>query len=386
MENPFIRRPEEMEVDNPYALLLQMRDSALSQNLLNELKADGYSIISETDTSIPIQMFSFRSDCNAIVPLVDKELLSSVDFARLLRDALKVKKPVILVYIDSSPEDLPLDLRISIGQEQGIFYSDAEFDAKLRMFLQSVGCYQNPLNNYTYKIDGGNIILQSYQGKSNNVSIPRQVSDKCVTQFGKTFRKHPNLYTIVIPGSVHEIEKDAFRDCGVLSNVTIIDGVIAIQSHAFQDCHNLRMINIPDSIIKIGGEAFRGCNSLERVVIPDGVTEIEIAAFNGCYSLEEIVIPNSVKVVQSVAFGNCINIKKVVIPDTTDVIEQGAFIGCCSLECAIISNRAIEIHPTAFTDCPNLTIHAHAGSNAETYAKEHNIPVFTNTTLNLELD
>jgi hypothetical protein len=39
-----------------------------------------------------------------------------------------------------------------------------------------------------------------------------------------------------------------------------------------------------------------------------------------------------------------------------------------------IPGSVTYIGALAFNECPNLTIHAPAGSYAETYAKENNIP------------
>ena len=87
-------------------------------------------------------------------------------------------------------------------------------------------------------------------------------------------------------------------------------------------------INIPLWLKDIPGFAFLGCDSLTSVVIPEGVTSIGSAAFCWRRSLTRVTIPASV---------------------------------------TSIGNRA-------FDDCPKLTIYAPAGSFAEQYAKENNIP------------
>ena len=47
---------------------------------------------------------------------------------------------------------------------------------------------------------------------------------------------------------------------------------------------------------------------------------------------------------------------------------------CTNLEMINLPSNIKEIGYEAFGSCPNLTIHALAGSYAEQYAKEHNIP------------
>lgn len=87
-------------------------------------------------------------------------------------------------------------------------------------------------------------------------------------------------------------------------------------------------VTIPDCVTSIGDGAFRGCKNLTSITIPDGVTSIGYSAFDGCENLTSITIPDSVT-----SIGNW-----------------------------------------AFDGCENLTIHAPAGSYAEQYAKENNIP------------
>ena len=64
----------------------------------------------------------------------------------------------------------------------------------------------------------------------------------------------------------------------------------------------------------------------------------------------------------------------MVIPEHIAEIESWAFHGCVNLQSVMIHAGVTKIHKTAFAECPALTIHAPAGSYAETYAKENNIP------------
>ena len=78
---------------------------------------------------------------------------------------------------------------------------------------------------------------------------------------------------------------------------------------------------------------------------------IDGAAFSGCCALETIVLPKRVSKVENWAFAECTELASVTIPNPDAVIEDKAFF-----------------------NCPKLTIHSPAGSYAEQYAKEHDIP------------
>ncbi|MCI9588282.1 MAG: leucine-rich repeat protein [Oscillospiraceae bacterium] len=136
--------------------------------------------------------------------------------------------------------------------------------------------------------------------------------------------------SVVIP-PVTSIGTYAFFNCETLTDVVISDEVQNIGNQAFAYCANLRSVSIPGSVQKIDGYAFNGCTSLTEVVLPEGVKEIDFLAFNDCKNLTAAVIPASVT----------------------------------------------KISSSAFAGCPKLTIYGKAGSAAETFAREQNIPFST---------
>ena len=62
------------------------------------------------------------------------------------------------------------------------------------------------------------------------------------------------------------------------------------------------------------------------------------------------------------------------MPENCWGIDHFAFSGCTNLKELHVSANLIDIGYEAFSYCSNLTIYAPAGSYAETYAKENNIP------------
>ena len=67
-------------------------------------------------------------------------------------------------------------------------------------------------------------------------------------------------------------------------------------------------------------------------------------------------------------------IRTIVLPDGINFIGKEAFRGCDNLTSITLPDRVTDISYWAFIGCKNLTIHASAGSYAETYAKAHHIP------------
>lgn len=71
------------------------------------------------------------------------------------------------------------------------------------------------------------------------------------------------------------------------------------------------------------------------------------------------------------------NIVSVRIPEGILAIEDFSFAVLQQLKMVAIPASVTKIGRWAFDKCPNLTIHAPAGSYAETYAKENDIPFVT---------
>ena len=95
-----------------------------------------------------------------------------------------------------------------------------------------------------------------------------------------------------------------------------------------------------------------------EVVLPDGLTRIGANAFAN--SDLPIDTPNG--------------LRKVNIPDSVTSIGDWAFWGCKDLTEVTIPESVTTMGKDVFSNCPDLTIKGAAGSYAESYAKEYDIP------------
>ena len=153
-------------------------------------------------------------------------------------------------------------------------------------------------------------------------------------------------------GSYFVIEDDRLkRYIGCETQVSIPSGITTLEDRAFEDCKDLTDVIVPEGVTMLGCEVFRDCCNLTNIMLPEGLVSISGNAFERCSSLQNIRIPASVK-----------------------IIGGGAFVDCRNLTDITILNRTTRIGCSAFWNCNRLTIHAPAGSYAETYAKENNIP------------
>ena len=96
--------------------------------------------------------------------------------------------------------------------------------------------------------------------------------------------------------------------------------------------------------------------------------------FDMCEKITEVTIEPGILGIDQFAFYHCKSLQTLTIPDGVESIDYGAFWCCDCLAELRIPASVNTIHSNAIYRCPKLTIHAPAGSYAEIYAKENNIP------------
>lgn len=222
------------------------------------------------------------------------------------------------------------------------------------------------------------------------ITIPSSVT----TIGGEAFSGCSNLTEITIPSSVTKIYYDTFKGCSGLVSIkvdlenTIYDSrdncnaIVETESNKLmRGCKNTV---IPNSIASIGGEAFSGCSNLTEITIPASVTRVGYDTFDGCSGLASIKVDTENTVYDSRDNCNAIvetesnelvrGCKNTVIPSSVTSIGYGAFSGCGNLGEITIPASVTDIGSYAFDGCgEQLVLSVHAGSYAETYAKENGL-------------
>ena len=169
----------------------------------------------------------------------------------------------------------------------------------------------------------------------------------------------------------------------IFGDYEIPDYVTAIDDSAFGGCYNMWSIVIPDGVTTIGANAFSGCFMLSTITIPDSVTSIGAGAFFQS-GLMNIVLPKGLACLEENLFLYCDNLRSVVIPDGVTSVESRAFEDCVRLKVVYIPASVTGIAADAFNKCEDVQICGVAGSYAETFANEHNIPFAEGKPLTLD--
>ncbi|MDD6146084.1 MAG: leucine-rich repeat domain-containing protein [Oscillospiraceae bacterium] len=226
-----------------------------------------------------------------------------------------------------------------------------------------------------------------------------------------------SLKTVVIPGSVKKIDVGAFMVCPTLERITVDannmyyssdengvlydkDKTVLIQ----YPIGNKRMeFKMPDSVTKIDYYAFAGGIYLEKLQFSKNLQRMEECAFAFCLLLEDIELPESVEYVGIGVFYDIYKLKNITIKSMNAQFDGAEDIPIGSCEFKLKDNVNFEEffekleEPFICSDTNERdrlieglleymifdeekyyfdytgTIRCHAGSTAETYAKENGV-------------
>ena len=217
-------------------------------------------------------------------------------------------------------------------------------------------------------------LLLKYAGPGGDVVIPEGVKELFLSPFSPSYGSQSQVTAITLPDSMTVISGFALSGCSKLERVVIPESVQRIEEGAFMSCIKLTGIKLPKGLIELGAQAFYNCKSLTSVVLPETITAIEEGAFSYCSNLESVTLSGAITGIKAHAFFKCEKLQSMSLPEGVRTIGAYAFSGCKDLAELNIPESVIEIGEGAFAGCGSLTIHAPAGSYAEQYAKENNIP------------
>lgn len=214
------------------------------------------------------------------------------------------------------------------------------------------------VGNFHYWTNDTGVSVAGGYGISGDLVIPEKVTyngvEYTVTGIWSSGFRSSSITSVVIPGTIKTIEKEAFSYCHELKTVTIAEGVPVIGSQMFAYCENLVSVNIPKSVTSIGDYAFMSCKSLPAAPIGKSVTTIGRSAFSGCSALTSADIPEEVTSIGESAFSSCTSLKSIVIPNSVTTVGTSSFYGCTGLESVVLGDGLTTIEYKCFENCTSL--------------------------------
>ena len=199
-------------------------------------------------------------------------------------------------------------------------------DKSLIKIAQSLNIQVNP-----YDIVDGRL-LSSYENlllvdNNGTLTIPDSV-----TKIGEgAFSNVEGLKTIIIPGTVKEIEKNAFMGNSTLETVIMKDGVEKIKHSAFRECKNLKKVVMPNSVVELESQVFYGDTNLSDINISTGLTSIPSYAYCNCKKITNIEIPENVISIYDSAFSGCTDLAEISFHKNLKYIGLDVFYNTPSL-------------------------------------------------------
>lgn len=214
-----------------------------------------------------------------------------------------------------------------------------------------VGDYYRILNYTLYDYYGGE---ECVIPEDKNVMY---IDEEC-------FWNNTALKRVVLPSTLTELPKTAFKGCTNLEEIVIPSQCIVIGESAFEGCTKLKTVkfgmftdrdhNVSDTYhgaITIGRNAFANCTSLTTIENPQRITTAGSGAFSGCTALESIDI-SELRVTGSDVFANCTKLASVTTSKYTD-IGTNMFSGCTALKNFVFKGSYLK--EGAFNGCTGLT-------------------------------
>lgn len=192
----------------------------------------------------------------------------------------------------------------------------------------------------------------------NSVKLPSKLKEIGLKAFRAT-----NIKELVIPASVKKVEGSAFAYCPNLTKVTFAASNMELIEGCFAGCHKLQSVTFPASLTRdMTYDMFRDCPMLTTVTLPKNLRTVPQQMFSGCKSLRKIDLPATVTKIDGQAFSGC-PITDLVITGVTEV-DDSSFMGCKSLKTITINktlrDKLIDdnywLYTTNFSDNPSLQL------------------------------
>ncbi len=195
--------------------------------------------------------------------------------------------------------------------------------------------------DYVYTIENGQVTVDGYIGKDENLKIPSEIDGYPVTAIAAmAFYGAKTVGAVTFPSSLESIGYMAFSGNAHLqklyfeknASITCVNDAFLfcpIKEIHIEDlktwCENGKMPRWNESAPMF--DLFVGNEKIENLVVPNGVTEIGTDAFYGCRKVKSVLLEDSVTTVGRWAFAYCVNVKNIVVSGGVKNIADYAFYG-----------------------------------------------------------
>lgn len=207
--------------------------------------------------------------------------------------------------------------------------------------------------------------------------------------FDHAFVNDEELAAVTLPDSLDRIGVNPFLNSGVRDirlnpghpRFAFRDGCLIDKAErtliAVLENQAGREIILPEGIDVIGESALAFFDDPHNVYIPDGVAEIDHLAFNEFWQLGRLSLPDTLRTIGSYAFQRCwqMHDMNLRLPEGLQSIGACAFNDCPKLHSVTVPATVTQIGRQAFQCADDFVLRVYAGSYAERYARENDVPI-----------
>lgn len=258
-------------------------------------------------------------------------------------------------YVAPEIEGLLSETRI-VGRQAVFFIDNTKQKVVSGPGAKDITGNSDNTEDYAEMVEQMETALQT-ETHGKGLSLPKFaiIGDKVA---GKAFYEDKTLTEYTIPSNITSIGDFAFARSN-LEAVTIPNGVTHIGYGAFYHCDSLATILVPGTVTDIEPSAFERTRMMSNwkmygesdfLIMGDGI----LVAYKGSGNYVEI--PEGVKQIGPQVFKDNKYITEVSIPDTAWRVCEEAFSGCSALK-AVGGGMSVEvIEDRAFAGCPIDTV------------------------------
>lgn len=186
---------------------------------------------------------------------------------------------------------------------------------------------------YVQPLNDNEAVIEDAFNAPRRVYIPESINGYTIVALGKDvsffFGQLDNAEYIVLPNSVREIKKNAFKNRENLKSVRGGADFVSVGDSAFYGTY--RLAEFEPGLSYVGDSAFYNNRALRTLTLSDGVESISAYAFAECSNLENLNIPNNITEIGEYALSKT-NLNSLSIPASLVTIGENAFKDISGLE------------------------------------------------------
>lgn len=227
--------------------------------------------------------------------------------------------------------------------------------------------------------------IVSYSGTGGGViEIPSTVGGYTVTQLGAGTSSNYNIFDpsvtctqLVIPSTVTQINKNAFRTCSGLGGELVIPSTVTrIDEYAFRGCSGFTGLSITDNTVLYGSGVFMSCSGMTGTAIMPRVSSVSGVqnTFSSCTGFTSLMIPDYVTGFGADTFSGCTGmVGTLVIPSTVTSMSSNRVFQNTHFDSIVYVSDA-ALYSSTFADMSYVTEVLDLSDTVDFVSDRHGIP------------